>query len=436
MKPLEDARERFAEQARERARREPLPWLAALRGEAAEQFAALGLPDTRQEEWRYTSLAALAKIPFAPAPPGGEVGREQLEERCLPVFACSAYVFVDGRFAPALSAPGSQAEGHCVDSLAAAFASECAPGLLGSLAEMKVHPFAALNTACFEDGALLRVPTGTDLGEPIHLVFITTDAGQDPTVTHPRVLIDAAAGSRAVVIQDHVSLGSGPQLTNSVCEVRLGADASLDLVVAQREGAGTYHLSNLQTRQQRDSRLGVHTLTLGGAFTRNDLGAVLSDVGADCTLNGLFLGTGDQLVDNHTLVDHAMPHGTSRQRYKGILGGSSRGVFRGRVVVRPDAQKTNASQQNPNLLLTERAQVNTKPQLEIRADDVRCSHGSTIGQLDPEALFYLRARGIDAEAARSVLTRGFAAEIIDSLPNETLAASLGELLLDRLEQAR
>jgi Fe-S cluster assembly protein SufD len=267
----------------------------------------------------------------------------------------------------------------------------------------------------------------------VHLVFISN--GETETLSQPRVLVVAEQGSRAVVIQDHVSVGEGIRFTNSVSEVVTQAGADLDLVILQRENDLTHHVSNLAARQERDSRFRAHTITLGGSLVRNDCGALLADEGAECTLNGVFLGRGSQLIDNHTAIDHAVPHGTSRELYKGILCGKSKGVFRGRVVVRRDAQHTDAEQSNPNLLVADGAEINTKPQLEIYADDVKCSHGSAIGRLDPDALFYLRSRGIDEERARLLLTRGFAVEVLEQLPAPALRDATLELLEERLREA-
>jgi Fe-S cluster assembly protein SufD len=355
----------------------------------------------------------------------------------VPVFACSLVVFVDGRFEPALSAP--TAGGPEVTSLAS-LAHERPEEALALLADAdtvdwKGHPFAALHDAFVEDGAVVRLPRGDRLGNPLHLVFVST-GGDAPRVQHPRVIIDAGEGSEAVILQDHVSIGEGARLTNSVTQVRLGANAKIDLVLLQRESDDTFHVSQCRSVQERDSRLACHTVSLGGALVRNDLAARLSGEGAECTLRGLYVGHGDQVIDNHTWVDHAVPHCRSDELYKGVLGGASRGVFRGRVIVRPGAQKTDAVQSNPNLLLSDRAEVDTKPQLEIYADDVKCSHGSTIGQLSADALFYLRSRGIEQDAARDMLTAAFAASILEALPLPGLADALGDLLRERLRFAR
>ncbi|MCZ6464063.1 MAG: Fe-S cluster assembly protein SufD [Proteobacteria bacterium] len=414
-------------------------WLRGLRKDAMGQFREAGFPSTRLEAWKYTSTRPIAEAGFTlAASDTGSLTLDQVEQLCFPVFACSLFVFVNGRFAPSLSTPSTRAAGLPFESLARLRTENPAflEGRLGRVAELKEHPFAALNTAFLDDGAAISLPAGAVEEEPVHLVFVSVGDGDEaPWVTHPRVLVHAAAGSRVTIIQDHVSVGSAPRFTNAVTEVTVEENARVDLVLLQREGDASHHISGLHVRQERDSRVSTHTVTLGGGFVRNDLTSLLAGEGADCELRGLFLGTGDETVDNHTLVDHAVPHCTSRELYKGVLAGTSRGVFQGRVIVRPDAQQTNAFQSNPNLLLSDGAEVNTKPQLEIHADDMRCSHGATIGQLDPDALFYLRCRGIAELAARDLLTQGFATEITDSLPAQALGERVRELLLDRLHGA-
>jgi Fe-S cluster assembly protein SufD len=255
-------------------------------------------------------------------------------------------------------------------------------------------------------------------------------------VTHPRVVVIAEAGSEITVVQDHVSVGAAAGFTNAVTEVHVGAGARVRFVLLQREDDAHLHVSNLQVRQDRDSLFSAHTLSLGGRLVRNDAGVLLADRGAECRLDGLFVGGGDAVIDNHTEVDHAHPRCDSHELYKGVLGGSARGVFRGRVIVRPDAQKTNATQSNRNLLLGAKAEIDTKPQLEIYADDVKCSHGSTIGRLDETALFYLRSRGIGEERARDLLTRAFALEVLERLPTPALREGLDDAVVACLRRAR
>jgi Fe-S cluster assembly protein SufD len=428
---LETARDRFvAEQRAFAAARSGEPaWLAAHRRAAIAAFAARGLPSTREEEWRYTNLAPLAALPLSLAEPV-RVERADLEELATPLFACSLYAFANGRALPELSsAPGLPGGARC-DSLAALFADGASPieAHLDHCVDIKLHPFAALNSAFVSDGAVVRAPRGVAFEQPLHLVFASI-ADARPRMTHPRAVVVAEAGSRVTIVQDHVSLGDGPGFTNAVTEVHVGAGATVHWVLLQRENDAHFHVSNLSVRQERDSSFSGHTLTLGGRFVRNDAGVLLAGEGAECTLDGLFVGGGVSLIDNHTEVDHAVPHGTSRELYKGVIGGAARGVFRGRVIVRPDAQKTSASQSNANLLLGARAEIDTKPQLEIYADDVKCSHGSTIGRLDENALFYLRSRGLSEPRARDLLMRAFALEVLEHLPARALAEGLDDAVL-------
>jgi Fe-S cluster assembly protein SufD len=434
------ARDRFVARAREfaaRAADSDPGWLRQLREEALAHFAEQGLPGTRLEEWRYTNVAPLAKVDFEAA--GAEaapVTRDAVESLSFPVFACSVFVFVDGRFRDELSSPRALSGSLRVESLAElrARSPERLAGRLGRLADPKRHPFAALAGAFLDDGACLFVPRGARAAQPIHVVQIASGARPD-RMQHPRLLVVAEPGSHVTLIQDFVSLSGARGFTNAVAEVALEAGAALDLVLLQRESPASFHVSNLEARLARDARLAVHTLTLGGGFVRNDLNAVLEDEGAQLALEGLSVASGEQLVDNHTVVDHALPHGTSRQRYKSVLGGRARGVFRGRVIVRPDAQKTRAEQSSANILLSEGAKIDAKPQLEIWADDVKCSHGASIGRLDENALFFLRSRGIGEAAARDLLVQGFAAEVLASLPSPALAEGLTELLRDQMRGA-
>jgi len=342
------------------AREHDPDWLVELRRNAIARFAEQGFPNPRLEDWRYTNVAGIAKLAL---------------------------------------------------DLEAGETSCDLPERIGTLLDAKDRPFALLNTAFLSSVSRVEVGRNDSPDEVIHIAF-EARAG----IQHPRTWIRLEEGSRATVLVDHTSLGEGPGLTNGVVEAQVGRNAQLDLVLLQRERDEHFHVSSVACRIERDGRLRVHTLTTGGALVRNDLDVLLADEGAECDLRGLFIGAGPRLIDNHTSVDHAMPHCASRELYKGVLGGSSKGVFRGRVIVRPDAQKTDASQSNPNLLLGERAEIDTKPQLEIYADDVKCAHGATVGQLDEDALFYLRSRGVGLGEARNLLIHAFANEITDALP--------------------
>ena len=358
-------------------------WLVELRADAMARFAELGFPSTKREEWRYTNVAAIAKL------------------------------------APELEA------GVATDETVSLL-----EGQLGSILDAKDRAFALLNTAFVSDVSVVTVPRNTTDDAPIRLEF----AGGDG-IRHPRVFIEAESGSQATIVIDFSDEGSGgPGLTNSVIEVDVAANASLDLVIVQRDRDPHFHVSNVACRVARDGRFTSHTLTTGGTLVRNDLDVVLADEGAECELRGLFIGHGRSVVDNHTSVDHAMPHGTSRELYKGILGGRSNGIFRGKVIVRPDAQKTDAMQSNPNLLLGVGAEIDTKPQLEIYADDVKCSHGATVGQLDPDALFYLRSRGIGEADAGTMLIHAFANEIVEGLPGG-IGESLSSVIHEAVQRA-
>lgn len=411
-------------------------WLQSLRKEAIRRFAEVGFPTPALEDWRYTNLLPVVRQPFELAAPGtAGLTRAGIERLSFPVFACSVFVFVNGRFAPELSAPRALSGSMQVGSLAAALLRPSDPvaEAFAGLAWADETPLVALNAAFFADGVLVQVPAGGTVEAPIHVVYVSVpQAG--PTISHPRTLILAGSGSRATVIEDFVSLGAGSILTNAFCQIELGDGAVLEHVSLQREHEDGVHLATSRVRQARDSQYKAHGISLGARLTRNDVVAVLDGPGADCELNGFYVASGQQHVDNHTTIDHARPRGTSREYYKGVLDDRAHGVFDGRVIVRPDAQKTSAQQTNKNLLLSDDAEVDSKPQLEISADDVRCSHGSTIGQLDEDALFYLRTRGIDLASARALLMRAFSAEITARIGVAALRERIDELLLARLSR--
>ena len=421
-------------QAREGAA-DPM-WLQALRKQAIQRFAEAGFPTTAHEDWRYTNLAPIARTPFElGTSKSAGIGRADLELLSFPVFACSVFVFVNGHFAPEISAPRALSGGIQLGNLAAVLPSPLSPleQHLGRLARPDGDALVALNTAFFTDGVLLHVPAGVTIETPIHVVYLSVP-GARPTISHPRTLIVAGRGSSATVIEDFVSVGAGSAFTNAVCEIELAEGASVEHVSLQREHEDAVHLASVRVQQARDSRYKAHGISLGGRLTRNDVLAVLDGPGADCELNGFYVASGRQHVDNHTTIDHARPQGTSREYYKGVLDEHAHGVFSGKVIVRPDAQKTSAQQTNRNLLLSADAEIDSKPQLEIFADDVRCTHGSSIGQLDEDALFFLRARGIDLASARALLMRGFSAEITARIGIGALRERIDELLLARLSR--
>jgi Fe-S cluster assembly protein SufD len=435
--PYEHYGARAAAFAAQRAGAEPA-WLKALRKDSAAAFAARGFPTTRQEGWRHTNVSALAKASWELPSAGGAAAltRVQVEAVSFPVYACSLFVFVNGRYAPSLSAPRALSGNLGVESLAGvlARAPERVEPWLGRLAPADAGPFVALNGAFFDDGAWLEIPAGVRAEAPIHVVHLSVP-GSKPAVTHPRTLVVARRGSEATVIEDYVTVGEGAFWTNAVTEVHVEDGATLDLVKLQRESVAGHHLATLAATQGRDTRLTVQSLSLGAALARSDAGVVLAGEGAECRLDGLYVASGSQLADHHTRIDHAAPRGRSRELFKGILDDRARGVFHGTVIVREGAIGTDARQTNRNLLLSRDAEADSQPQLEISADDVKCSHGSTIGQLEEDALFYLRARGIGVVEAKRLLMRAFAAEVTDGIRQEPLRHEIEEIVLQRLRLA-
>ncbi len=418
------------ERAQDARSNEPA-WLRTLRQSAIGAFRRTGFPTTRDEEWRFTSVAPIAETAFVPAPLA-VVSSADVAPFLVPGLDGPSLVFVDGRFAPRLSAIEPR-PGLTISSLADALSDRPAalePNL-GRWAAVDGRSFTALNTASFEDGAFIAVADGVVVEKPIQVLFLST-LTPAPAVSHPRVLAVLGPNSQAHVVEVFAGLGPSVGFTNAVSEFVVGEGASLDHARIQRESETAFHVGHAQYQIERAGRVSAHAVALGGLIARVDSVAVLGGEGADCTLNGLYLGGGVQLVDNHTEIDHAMPHGTSRELYKGILDGRARGVFNGRIRVRPDAQKTDSKQTNKTLLLADDAQVNTKPQLEIFANDVKCTHGATVGQLSADALFFLRARGIGLEEARGMLIRAFARDVTGRIPLEAVRLEIERLLAARL----
>jgi Fe-S cluster assembly protein SufD len=306
---------------------------------------------------------------------------------------------------------------------------------LGRTADYTSNAFTALNTAFLVDGAFVEIASGAIVETPLHLVYISTGGSAKETVSHPRTMILAGDNSQGAVVEHYVALDSGKYFTNAVSEVVAGDGAVLSHTKLQQESAAAYHIGSLYVRQGRNSSFNSHSIAIGGTLVRNDITVVLDGEGAECELNGLYVENEAQHVDNHTLIDHARPHGSSRENYKGILDGRSTGVFNGSIVVRKDAQKTDARQSNKNLLLSRDAEINTKPQLEILADDVKCSHGATIGHIDQDAIFYMRSRGIDESTARSLMMYAFCNEIIERVKCAEIRELIGKAVFARIAGA-
>ena len=399
------------------AARQPA-WLRALRERAFARFCEAGFPTTKHEDWRFTNVNAIAQTPFHLARDARQsraIYGETLEACRIPGAACQL-VFLNGRFAAELSDLGSLPQGVRVGSLAQAIAQDgkSFEAHLGRYVNMDRDAFCALNTAFMEDGAYVYLPRRTVLEAPICFLFISLP-GDRPEMTNPRNLIVAEDATEASVVEDYVSLGSGAFFSNVVTELVAGEDAVISHYLIEREDRQAFNVSTLRTQQGRSANVSSHSVLLGGGLVRNNVHPVLGGEGGECLINGLFMGNGSQHMDNYMLVEHASPHCSSRQFYNGILDGHSHGVFHGRIIVHKDAQKTDAKQTNRNLLLSDDAQIDTKPQLEIYADDVKCTHGATIGQVDENALFYMRSRGIDEPSARGLLLLAFANECLDRM---------------------
>jgi Fe-S cluster assembly protein SufD len=417
----------FAE-ALEAAAGTPAPeLLQELRHKGRESFAALGLPTRHQEEWRFTRLKGIEEGAFDLSAGGAmrvDVAPWRIAGACL-------LVFVDGVFSPDISDIGDLPDGVVVSNLVIGATSGSAPVAkhLGSLAPLAEHPFAALNSALVADGALIHIPAGMELEKTIQLIFLSGTADRS-TVSAPRILIVAEQGSRATVVEQH--LGNGSSVSCPVSEIVLGEKAELDHVIVQEEDPSSHHVAVRQARLAGGSRYSAQAISLGAALARTDIGVVLDGEGAEASLDGLYLVDGSQQADTHLTMRHAAAHCTSHQLYRGILGGQAKAVFNGRIIVDQDSQKTDANQSNRNLLLSDDAVVNSNPQLEIFADDVRCTHGSTVGQLDEEAIFYLRSRGIGRDEAVQLLTLAFAGEILERIPIEQIRRRLAGVVASRV----
>jgi Fe-S cluster assembly protein SufD len=437
--PVAEEREVFRasfDRFSERLSEKDAPWLRRLRTAAMARFAEKGFPTTRDEAWRKTSVARIARTAFRLAD-ATVSGSDALSAFDLPGFSGPRIVFVNGHYSAELSALGPARSGLEVLSLRDVLARQPArlEPILTRVVGETGNVFADLSTAFIEDGALVFVAPGVVLDEAVHVLYLSLNPGGAPTVSFPRMVIVAGKGSEARIVESYGGPDGQVYLTNAVTEVAVEEGASVDHYKLQREGDRAFHVATLAVRQGRNSRFSDHAVTLGAALSRNDIGVLFGGEGGECTLDGLFLADGERHADTHTRVDHAVPHCTSRQLYKGIVDGAARGVFDGLILVRKDAQKTDSSQANKNLLLSRQALVDSTPRLEILADDVKCKHGSTTGQLDPQALFYLRSRGIAEAAARALLTYAFASDLVRRIRVEPLRKAVEAHLQSRLPAA-
>lgn len=412
------------------------PWLQIIRQAALERYTQQGLPTFHHEDWKYTNVTPIAKRAYTVAPQPTNDTLSQIDLiKLIDNHSIADYprlIFVDGYYIKNFSQLDTAINNIIITNLAEKISEDST--LLQQYFTQnnsgQNNAFTQLNTALFTDGAYIHLPTDSTLKKPLQLLFIST--AQATSYTTPiRNLIIADKNSQASIIETYISLNdNNNHFTNIITEISVGENAAIEHYKLLQENKQAFHIGTLEVAQQAHSRFNSHSFAFGGALVRSDINVHLSTEYAECTLNGLYMPTGQQHIDHHTFIDHAQPHGTSHEYYKGIIADKARAVFNGKVLVRLDAQKTNAQQSNKNLLLSNDAEIDTKPQLEIFADDVQCTHGATVGQLDEDALFYLRSRGIDIDAARNMLIHSFASEMLERVP----LAPLREKLQKTLEQ--
>jgi Fe-S cluster assembly protein SufD len=407
----------------------PLDRINQLRSNAVNRVNSLNLPTKHDEDWRFTDISPLTKISFQPVQEASPLKDSDVEQFYL-TEAVTRLVFIDGIYAPNLStqiAEPFKKSGVVVSSLAAAPSENLAAieSHLGSHTELQDNIFAALNTSFLHEGALIIVPRNISVETPIHLLFIAT---QKEVSSHPRCLLIAEPNSRVTVIEDYVTLGEETYITNTVAEFVLADSAHVNHVRIQRDSKEAFHIANCSVSLAQNSNYQSVSIAFGARISRYNLNVLLKGEGAECTADGLALISNRQLADTHACIDHIKPHCTSHQLHKCIIDDAAHAVFNGKIIVRPDAQLTNSTQSNRNLLLTSKARIDTKPQLEIFADDVKCAHGATIGQLDNEEIFYLKSRGLSEVTARDLLTYAFGAEVIERIPVASLKLQLEQVV--------
>lgn len=412
-------------------------WLKALRASGLERFQASGFPNQREEDWRFIDLAPVTGKNFRLADSARSTVRAaDIAPYLFEIPGVRTLVFVNGAFVPSLSNLSDLPPGVTVSHLAGVLATdpEKVSPHLGRYAKQEANGFTALNTAFVRDGLFVRVGPGADAGAPIHAVFVS-DGRADGAATYPRSLVLVERGGRASVIESYVGLTENSYFTNVVTEAVVAEGGHLEHIKIQRESPNAYHIGTTHLHQARDSRGVSHAISFGAALCRNNLDVVLDGPGVEAQMFGFYMGRGTQEVDNHTYLLHAHPNCSTREVYKGILDGRAHGVFNGKIYVTPLAQKTDAKQTNRALLLSDHAKIDTKPQLEIFADDVKCTHGATVGRLDPMAAFYLKSRGIGGDLARKILTYAFAAEVLEEIPFAPVRAGLEAVVMEWLERA-
>lgn len=412
-------------------------WLLNIRKSGLARFSENGFPTTRDEDWRFTNVQPIANLPFKPVfeLPKTPPAENDLVAMHFGGTTNTRLVFVDGHFAPQLSSLPEPQDGVIVSDLKSALTNhpELIEGRLATLSTVDTNAFTGLNTAYFQDGVFIHVAAGKQVEQPVYALFISTASDEGATAS-PRELVIAGENSRLTYLANYVSVGDAATFNNVVGEFFVGDNAHVEHIKFQDEHPGAYHVAGIYSDTGRNARFWSHSFALGSKLSRNTIRAKLSGSGLQAVLNGLYLTHDDQLADHHMFVEHVQPHCESHEYFNGILDDRSRGVFHGRIYVHRAAQKTDAKQTNKNLLLSDDARVNTKPQLEIYADDVKCTHGATIGQMDTDAIFYLRSRGLELETARRLLMHAFAGEIIERVQHPALREELNDIVWDRLEE--
>jgi len=409
-----------------------------IRRKAIEQFEKLGFPTTKHEEWRFTNISPLTRIQFTPAyqVEAQEISEEQFNKISIKRLNGIKLIFINGKYSEKLS-DKSFPKGIEISSLAHILQNENTSlhKIIEHFANIENNSFTSLNTSFLLEGVFIQIHANIEINEPIYLVYITTDT-KTPLIIHPRNIIMVAKNSKASIIEHYISTENNSNFTNAVSEIRLDENAVLEHNKIQTESNNAFHIGSTYIEQLSKSKFTSNSIMIGGSLVRNNIYATLNGEETECTLNGLSLASGNQLIDNHTSIDHAKPNCSSREFYKAILDGKARGVFNGKIYVRKDSQKTDSKQTNKTLLLSDEATMNTKPQLEIFADDVKCTHGAAIGYLDSDSLFYLRSRGISENIARDILTYAFANDIIERITIEPIQEYLHNILFSRFKKAR
>ena len=411
-------------------------WLARLRESAMDRFEQLGFPSVKEEEWKYTNVAPISRVNFEPVVGPHEAGSfdaAEIANLSYPETEATTLIFRNGILTlnHELTLPAGVVAIDLAEAIVDPTYAELVREHLARNADYNANGFTALNTALFSSGAFIFIPRNLVLEAPLHLLFIS-DTLNPKAASFPRVLIVAEANSRTTLIESYAGLGDGTYFTNAVVEIVLKDGARLEHYKIQREGGEAFHIATTSADLGSSSSYDTTTINFGGQLSRHDIQVRMNHEGAECWVDGLYMVGASQHTDTHSVIDHQQPHCTSHQLYKGILDGKSRAVFNGKIFVRHGAQKTDAMQTNKNLLLSDEARIDTKPQLEILADDVKCAHGAAVGQIDENELFYLETRGIHPDLARNLLTYGFAEEVIDKIKIESIKKQLDEAVLNRI----